>query len=62
VVLREYPLLFTHQTLGFIVPGLVTYQLVRQPVVPTLLATSAVTAIAWTVLVSGVLLRLLPGT
>ncbi len=50
----------THQTLGFIVPGLIAYQLVRQPGVPTVIATASVTAVAYTVLVAGILLRLLP--
>ena len=31
IVQRDYPLLFTHETLGFIIPGLIAYQLVRQP-------------------------------
>lgn len=58
--LQEYPLLFTHETLGFIVPGLVAYQLVRQPVVATLVATTAVTTLTYAILVTGVYLRLLP--
>jgi poly-gamma-glutamate biosynthesis protein PgsC/CapC len=37
------PQLFPHDTLGFVVPGLVAYQLVRQPKLPTLVATSVVT-------------------
>ncbi|MGN6522058.1 MAG: poly-gamma-glutamate biosynthesis protein PgsC/CapC [Actinomycetes bacterium] len=59
--LRQYPLLFTHETLGFIVPGLIAYQLLRQPKVATLLSTTIVTALAYVVLLTGVLLRLLPG-
>jgi hypothetical protein len=55
-----YSAAVTHETLGFIVPGLVAYQLVRQPGVPTVIATVSVTAIAYTVLVVGILLRLLP--
>ncbi len=58
--LREYPLLFSHQTLGFIVPGLVAYQMLRQPIAPTLLSTTAVTALAYIVMLTGVLLRLVP--
>lgn len=59
--LRQYPLLFTHETLGFIVPGLIAYQLLRQPKAATLLSTTIVTALAYVVLLTGVLLRLLPG-
>ncbi len=55
-----FPLLFSHETLGFIVPGLVAYQLVRQPVVATLTATTVVTAAAYGVMLTGVLLRFLP--
>jgi len=58
--LRQYPLLFSHQTLGFIVPGLVAYQLLRQPVVPTVVSTTVVTALAYIVMLTGVLLRLIP--
>jgi poly-gamma-glutamate biosynthesis protein PgsC/CapC len=60
LLLHDYPLLFTHQTLGFIVPGLVAYQCVRQPVVATLVSTAVVTLIAYVILLSGVLLRLIP--
>jgi gamma-polyglutamate biosynthesis protein CapC len=56
LVQRDYPLLFVHETLGFIVPGLVAYQLVRQPPVPTVLATSAVSLASYGVLASGVVL------
>ncbi|GGU43266.1 poly-gamma-glutamate biosynthesis protein PgsC/CapC [Streptomyces violascens] len=57
-LLKEYPLLFTHQTLGFIVPGLIAYQLLRQPVLATAAATAAVTTLTYTVLASGLLLHL----
>jgi poly-gamma-glutamate biosynthesis protein PgsC/CapC len=60
VFLDLFPLLFSHETLGFIVPGLVAYQLVRQPVVATLTATTVVTAAAYGVMLTGVLLRFLP--
>lgn len=60
VFLDVFPLLFSHETLGFIVPGLVAYQLVRQPVVATLTATSVVTAAAYGVMLTGVLLRFVP--
>ena len=56
-LLNDYPLLFARETLGFIVPGLIAYQLIRQPIVPTLLATGTVTALAYGVMLSGVLLR-----
>jgi poly-gamma-glutamate biosynthesis protein PgsC/CapC len=57
---NDYPLLFAHQTLGFVVPGLIAYQLVRQPPVATLLATSAVSFAGYGVLASGVLIGLVP--
>ena len=60
IFLDVFPLLFSHETLGFIVPGLVAYQLVRQPVVATLTATAIVTAAAYGVMLTGVLLRFLP--
>jgi poly-gamma-glutamate biosynthesis protein PgsC/CapC len=59
-LLNDFPLLFTHETLGFIVPGLITYQLIRQPIAPTLLATGLVTALAYAVMITGVLLHLVP--
>jgi poly-gamma-glutamate biosynthesis protein PgsC/CapC len=55
------PRFFGFSTLGIIVPGLIAYQLRRQPVGATLIATGTVTAIAYTFMVSGVLLRVLPG-
>ena len=54
-LLREYPLLFSHQTLGFIVPGLIAYQLIRQPPLATVTATVAVTGLTYGVLVAGLL-------
>lgn len=60
VFLDVFPLLFTHETLGFIVPGLVAYQLVRQPVAATLTATTICTAAAYGVMLTGVLLRFVP--
>ena len=59
-LLNEYPLLFARETLGFIVPGLIAYQLIRQPIVATVLATGAVTGLAYVVMLSGVLLRFIP--
>ncbi|MDF3290621.1 MULTISPECIES: poly-gamma-glutamate biosynthesis protein PgsC/CapC [Streptomyces] len=57
---HEFPLLYTSQTLGFIVPGLISYQLVRQPLAPTLISTTAVTLATYVVLVAGLLLGALP--
>ncbi|MFJ8313456.1 MULTISPECIES: poly-gamma-glutamate biosynthesis protein PgsC/CapC [unclassified Streptomyces] len=57
-LLKEYPLLFSHQTLGFIVPGLIAYQFLRQPVLATATATTAVTGLTYAVLASGLLLHL----
>ena len=51
------PLLYTsQQTIGFIIPGLVAYQLVRQPTRPTLISTGIAGLASYGVLVSGVLL------
>jgi poly-gamma-glutamate biosynthesis protein PgsC/CapC len=60
LIQSDYPLLFSHQTLGFVVPGLIAYQLVRQPPLATLLATGTVTAAGFGVLASGVLAGLVP--
>jgi hypothetical protein len=59
LLLREYPLLFTHQTLGFIVPGLIAYQLIRQPIVATVTATATVTGLTYAVLAGGLLLHVI---
>ena len=56
-VLYDYPFLFAHETLGFIVPGLIAYQLLRQPIIATLLATGTMTALSCGVLFVGVALR-----
>ncbi|HWM59606.1 MAG TPA: poly-gamma-glutamate biosynthesis protein PgsC/CapC [Pseudonocardia sp.] len=60
IVQHDYPLLFAHETLGFIIPGLIAYQLVRQPALVTLAATGAVSLASYGVLASGVLLGLTP--
>ncbi|GAB1335469.1 poly-gamma-glutamate biosynthesis protein PgsC [Streptomyces sp. E-15] len=57
---HEFPLLYTSQTVGFIVPGLISYQLVRQPPAATLISTTAVTLVTYVVLVAGLLLGALP--
>jgi poly-gamma-glutamate biosynthesis protein PgsC/CapC len=56
LVQRDYPLIFAHETLGFVIPGLVAYQLVRQPPMATVLATSAVSLASYGVLASGLVL------
>jgi poly-gamma-glutamate biosynthesis protein PgsC/CapC len=60
LIQSSYPLLFSHQTLGFVVPGLIAYQLVRQPIRPTVLSTSMVTLVTYVVLASGTLIGLVP--
>lgn len=62
LIQKDFPLLFSHQTLGFIAPGLIAYQLVRQPPAATLLATGIVSAATFVVTISGVLAGLIPGT
>lgn len=57
---HEFPLLYTTQTLGFIVPGLIAYQMVRQPMAATAISTTAVTLAAYVVLTAGLLLGALP--
>ena len=49
-----------HQTLGFIVPGLIAYQLVRQPDGRDAVATGTVSLATYGVLASGLLLGLVP--
>jgi gamma-polyglutamate biosynthesis protein CapC len=58
----QFPLLYTSQTLGFIVPGLIAYQLLRQPKAATLISTSSVTLATYVVLTAGLLLGALPTT
>lgn len=60
LVRNDFPLLFVHQTLGFIIPGLIGYQLVRQPRAATIACTTAVSLAAYGVLASGILLGLVP--
>jgi poly-gamma-glutamate biosynthesis protein PgsC/CapC len=60
LIQNDYPLLYVHETLGFVVPGLIAYQLVRQPAGATVLATGSVSLITYGVLVSGVLVGLVP--
>ena len=60
VLQADFPLLFVHQTLGFVVPGLVAYQLVRQKPMATMLATGGVSLASYAILISGVLVGLVP--
>ncbi len=60
-LLRGFPQLAPDQTLGFIVPGLIAYQLLRQPVVPTAIAVISVTGVTYGVLAVGVVLGFLQG-
>lgn len=57
-----FPGLTSEETLGFIVPGLIAYQLVRQPTGATLLAVGGVTSLAYGIMVSAVLLGFVPET
>ncbi|MCQ4079537.1 poly-gamma-glutamate biosynthesis protein PgsC/CapC [Streptomyces sp. RB6PN25] len=60
ILQQEFPLLYTTQTLGFIVPGLIAYQLVRQPLAATTISTAAVTVATYVVLLAALLLGALP--
>ncbi|MFD7615263.1 poly-gamma-glutamate biosynthesis protein PgsC/CapC [Streptomyces sp. NPDC059828] len=60
VLSLEFPLMYSNQTLGFIVPGLIAYQLVRQPKGATMMATGSVTLMAYVVLTAGILLGVMP--
>jgi gamma-polyglutamate biosynthesis protein CapC len=62
IVQQDLPLLFSHQTLGFVAPGLIAYQLVRQPPKATILATGMVTGITYGIAVSGVVAGFVPVT
>lgn len=55
-----YPMLFTRQTLGFIIPGLIAYQLIRQPIFATVLSTAAVSAITSALIFTGLVLGIDP--
>jgi poly-gamma-glutamate biosynthesis protein PgsC/CapC len=60
ILQREFALLYANQTLGFIVPGLIAYQLQRQPKGATLLSTTTVTLANYVVLMAGLLLGVMP--
>jgi gamma-polyglutamate biosynthesis protein CapC len=57
-VSHDLPVLFVHQTLGFIIPGLIAYQLLRQPPAATVIATGSVSLANYGVVASGILLGL----
>ncbi len=46
-----------YTTLGFIVPGLMAYQLIRQPILPTILSTATVASLAYMVVLIGIKLQ-----
>ncbi|MEU1602332.1 poly-gamma-glutamate biosynthesis protein PgsC/CapC [Micromonospora matsumotoense] len=60
IIQQDFPLLFSHQTLGFVAPGLIAYQLVRQPPLATILATGAVSVGSYLIIFSGILAGLVP--
>jgi poly-gamma-glutamate biosynthesis protein PgsC/CapC len=60
IIQGELPLLFVHQTLGFVAPGLIVYQLIRQPPAATMLATGIVSAATYGVMISGILAGVVP--
>jgi poly-gamma-glutamate biosynthesis protein PgsC/CapC len=60
ILQTQFPLMYANQTLGFIVPGLIAYQLERQPKGATLLSVSTVTLANYVVLMSGLLLGVMP--
>lgn len=62
VVQRDLPVLFAHQTLGFVAPGLIAYQLVRQPPAATVITTAMVTAMTFGVAYSGIVAGFVPAT
>lgn len=61
IISNQTDLVGENRTLGFIIPGLITYQLIRQPIVATLLSIVAVTALSYGVILAGILLFLVPG-
>lgn len=53
---------FEYTTLGFIVPGLVAYQFIRQPIGATVASTATVAALTYLVVLIGVKLRFIEST
>ncbi|MEX0991292.1 MAG: poly-gamma-glutamate biosynthesis protein PgsC/CapC [Actinomycetota bacterium] len=60
VLVGNLPNIFENTTLGFIVPGLVAYQLIRQPIPATVTALVTVTALTYGIMLTGVILGLIP--
>lgn len=58
--LKDSPVFFDYTTIGFIVPGLVAYQLLRQPRMATIAATATVTTATYSVMLTVILLGLFP--
>ncbi|MGH8791844.1 MAG: poly-gamma-glutamate biosynthesis protein PgsC/CapC [Stackebrandtia sp.] len=54
IIQYNFPLLFEHHILGFVVPGLIAYQLARQRVVTTIVATGTVTLASYLILLGAV--------
>ncbi|MGW1744982.1 poly-gamma-glutamate biosynthesis protein PgsC/CapC [Streptomyces sp. NPDC002092] len=57
---HQFPYLFSHQPLGYLVPGLIAYQLVRQSPRATLMAMTTITVGVYIALDTGALLVELP--
>jgi len=60
ILVGTLPNIFENTTLGFIVPGLVVYQLIRQPIPATITALITVTALTYGIMLTGVILGLIP--
>ncbi len=60
LLVGNLPNIFENTTLGFIVPGLVAYQLIRQPIPATITALVTVTALSYGIMLTGVILGLIP--
>jgi poly-gamma-glutamate biosynthesis protein PgsC/CapC len=58
-VLKQFPKEFDETTLGFIVPGLIAYQLIRQPIGATLISTTSVMSLSYVIVLIGVKLNLI---
>lgn len=58
-VVHTLPQDFQLTTLGFIVPGLIAYQLIRQPILPTLVSTTTIAAASYAIVLVGVDLNLI---
>jgi gamma-polyglutamate biosynthesis protein CapC len=56
----QLPALTETGALGLVAPGLIAYQLIRHPLVPTLVATAATTSVTYALVLAGVLLGVVP--